>query len=64
MEHVQWVNPLFRLGHGFNSFLLTFTRPGVISRHPELGRHIHQPTVDAYELGLAAVTYPPAPYLR
>jgi hypothetical protein len=25
------VYPLFRLGHGFNSFLLTFTRPGTES---------------------------------
>jgi hypothetical protein len=25
-QHFQWVNPLFRLGHGFNSYVTVITR--------------------------------------
>ena len=33
-HHFSWINPLFQLGHGFNSYVSLFTRPGISRYFP------------------------------
>ena len=33
-HHFSWINPLFQLGHGFNSYVSLFTRPGILYIFP------------------------------